>query len=585
MDLSVKEIIVKQGGFLLRKSNCSLSKQKEPNSCGTVERITTCLHGSPLQPPTNIDQSGLWPLPCLCALFTIVPTSFIDNTSVSAESDSDSRSRNYLAKYGYVVRPDPRRGSILDEKKIAEGLKAFQRMGGLPETGVLNEETKKIMQSPRCGMADFAPTDNVKRKRRYKKQGKIWNKRNLTWAIANSNNDNIKDEDVKEMVIKAFKKWSSVTNINFEEDKSKPDILLKFTRKYHDDSYPFDGMGGELAHAFYPDGGDDLTGDVHFDDDEIFSIKSSKGRDLLWITVHEVGHSLGLDHSGTKGAVMHALYKATNGLDFNLHIDDIQGAQSLYGVRDQPATASPPPVSEKRSKIPGTQLRLCLNRAKATVMTVNKDMYIVNDDKSYILDRYLRSKKGPIPTSELFGGLKRIDALFKRQWDHKLVAFSGNKYYVFEDTKLVGGPYYISDGFKGLPANFADVKAAFVWPGNNQLYIFKDAQYWRFSRIQSQDKYRLDFYYPRKTRNAWRGVPEDFDSVLAWRYDKVYFFKGDRYYRFNNRRFRVEYGYPRSVWEDWSGCPSQLAVTGAAETRTVKSSLVLILPLLYFILH
>ncbi|XP_065062221.1 matrix metalloproteinase-17-like isoform X2 [Rhopilema esculentum] len=458
-------------------------------------------------------------------------------------------------------------------------------MGGIPETGVLNEETKRIMQAPRCGMPDFAPTDNVKRKRRYKKHGTIWNNRNLTWTVANSNNDNIKDEDVRKVMIKAFEKWSSITNVDFREDKINPDIRMKFARKSHNDSRPFEGRDGAFAHAFYP-GNDELAGDVHFNDDEIFSIESSKGRDLLYIAAHEVGHSLGMDHTETRGAVMHALYNYTDGLDFNLHIDDIKGVQSLYGVKGRPVPVEPLPVSEKGGKAFESSMSLCFDRVKASVMTANKITYIVSGEKTYILKRHLRIKKGPYQTSELFGGLNRIDALYKRQWDHKIVAFSGNKYYVFEDTKLVDGPHLISHGFEGLPVDFADVQAALVWQENDQLYIFKDAQHWRFSRIQKQDKYKLDIYYPKKSHFC-TGVPKDFDSILAWRYGIVYFFKGDRYYKckFRNIELKVMDGFPKTIWKDFSRCPSQLPLTGAARTRTVKSSLVLIWPLLYFILH
>ncbi len=75
----------------------------------------------------------------------------------------------------------------------------------------------------------------------------------------------------------------------------------------------------------------DLAGDIHFDDDETYTIRSPKGKDLLWVAVHELGHSIGLDHSSAGGAVMNAWYQATDGKDFNLSPDDIKGAQSLYG--------------------------------------------------------------------------------------------------------------------------------------------------------------------------------------------------------------------------------------------------------------
>lgn len=75
----------------------------------------------------------------------------------------------------------------------------------------------------------------------------------------------------------------------------------------------------------------DLAGDVHFDDAEVFTVRSPKGRDLMWVAVHELGHSIGLDHSELKGAVMYPWYQSTDGKDFDLSPDDVNGAQSLYG--------------------------------------------------------------------------------------------------------------------------------------------------------------------------------------------------------------------------------------------------------------
>ena len=75
----------------------------------------------------------------------------------------------------------------------------------------------------------------------------------------------------------------------------------------------------------------DLAGDVHFDDAEVYTVDSPTGRNLLWVAVHELGHSIGLDHSGTKGAVMYPWYQSTEGKDFVLTLDDVRGAQSIYG--------------------------------------------------------------------------------------------------------------------------------------------------------------------------------------------------------------------------------------------------------------
>ena len=89
---------------------------------------------------------------------------------------------------------------------------------------------------------------------------------------------------------KAMQLWSDHTNINFKETStSEPDIWVKFVTRYHEDPYSFDGLGGTLAHAFYPHNNLDLSGDVHFDDEEDYTYQSEKGRNLLWVATHELG--------------------------------------------------------------------------------------------------------------------------------------------------------------------------------------------------------------------------------------------------------------------------------------------------------
>ena len=67
--------------------------------------------------------------------------------------------------------------------------------------------------------------------------------------------------------------------------------------------YPFDGRGRVLAHAFFPS-----DGRAHFDEDETFTDGTSSGTNLLWVATHEFGHSLGIDHSDVRNAVMYPYY-------------------------------------------------------------------------------------------------------------------------------------------------------------------------------------------------------------------------------------------------------------------------------------
>eukprot|EP00061_Rhincodon_typus_P009132 g32379.t1 len=83
-------------------------------------------------------------------------------------------------------------------------------------------------------------------------------------------------------------------------------------------------VGGALAHAFFP-----RRGEAHFDNDERWSLNRGKGRNLFIVTAHEIGHTLGLEHSPVKNALMSPFYKKL-GRDFLLSWDDKMAIQKLY---------------------------------------------------------------------------------------------------------------------------------------------------------------------------------------------------------------------------------------------------------------
>lgn len=84
----------------------------------------------------------------------------------------------------------------------------------------------------------------------------------------------------------------------------------------------FDGPGGVQAHAFYPSSG----GDIHFDDDESWTVDK-----LLPAAVHEIGHSLGLNHSDVSGSIM-TPFTSTLSSNVVLSDDDINGIRAIYGM-------------------------------------------------------------------------------------------------------------------------------------------------------------------------------------------------------------------------------------------------------------
>jgi len=57
---------------------------------------------------------------------------------------------------------------------------------------------------------------------------------------------------------------------------------------------------------------------------------SGPGRSLLYVTMHELGHALGLAHSDKRNSIMAPFYKRFN-VDLALSQDDIDGIQNIYG--------------------------------------------------------------------------------------------------------------------------------------------------------------------------------------------------------------------------------------------------------------
>lgn len=170
---------------------------------------------------------------------------------------------------------------------------------------------------------------------RYSIQGNKWKTNNLTYYFQNDTND-INSDAERNAVQQAFDKWSCHTPLTFSEvnSASSADIVILWGSGNHGDDYPFDSENGVLAHAFFPPpNGGSLAGDVHFDDSENWTLdirpSSSQPIDLVTVAAHEVGHSLGLNHSSDSNALMYAYYLGSHRF---LDIDDINGIQAIYGT-------------------------------------------------------------------------------------------------------------------------------------------------------------------------------------------------------------------------------------------------------------
>jgi hypothetical protein len=150
----------------------------------------------------------------------------------------------------------------------------------------------------------------------------------------------------------AFGLWASVAPLNFVEvtDVGTP-VFTGNTAAYN--AYPAgsfgqirlnhrfingidaqNGMPTTKALAYFPGNGGNIAGDIHFDNGDPWAIIGTPSEpDVLGVLVHEIGHTLGIDHTSIVGAVMNpmALRRMGPGTGI-LTADEVAAVQAIYGA-------------------------------------------------------------------------------------------------------------------------------------------------------------------------------------------------------------------------------------------------------------
>jgi len=511
----------------------------------------------------------------------LVIVSIIYSQAVTADS-SETQALLYLQKYGYVENRDGT-GALLSEegvqKQLKKAVRDFQAFAGLNQTGELDPVTVELMGTPRCGVNDIIGHGaTARRKKRYVLQGSRWRVNHLTYRITRyPSTARLSKREVDETTAKAFNTWQEATGLTFEHRPSgSVHIEIRFEKYEHGDGDPFDGPGGTLAHAYFPQYG----GDVHVDDTEYWTINSYRGTNLLQTMTHELGHSLGLSHSDVRTAIMAPFYRGWNPF-MKLDEDDKRAIQSLYGKKSNKPPPRQRPISPALPSSPaggsfqpvGTSI--CSNpNINAIVKTGNGNSYIFRGDSYWKLTADSVAPGYPRKIAQDWPGLPNdLDAAFTWSKTGASYFFKGGQYWKFTNMAASRGyPKPISKGFPGIPVS---VDTAFVWGGNGKVYFFKGGDYWKFDP-ERKPHVREDSY-PKKI-SSW-DLPSGIDAALQWNNGRTYFFKKGQYWRFNDREFTIDRAnpaFPRAASQWWFGCPkagglNSLLKPAGSEAPTVGS--------------
>uniref|UniRef100_A0A2K6G508 Matrix metallopeptidase 1 n=1 Tax=Propithecus coquereli TaxID=379532 RepID=A0A2K6G508_PROCO len=359
--------------------------------------------------------------------------------------------QKYLENY-YDLKNDGRK---IEKKRssdsVVEKLKQMQEFFGLKVTGKPDTETLKVMKQPRCGVPDVA--------RFVLTQGNPrWEQTHLTYRIENYTPD-LPRADVDHAIEKAFQLWSNASPLTFTKVfEGQADIMISFVRGDHRDNSPFDGPGGNLAHAFQP--GPGIGGDAHFDEDEQWT-NNFRNYNLYRVAAHELGHSLGLSHSTDIGALMYPTYTFSG--DVQLAQDDIDGIQAIYGPSQNPNQPTGPQTPQ-----------VCDSKLTFDAVTTIRGEYWAVQGQN-VLPGY------PKDIYRSFGfprTVKHINAAVSEEDTGKTYFFVANKYWrydEYEQSMDAGYPKMIAHDFPGIGH-----KIDAVFKKDGFFYFFRGTRQYKF---------------------------------------------------------------------------------------------------------
>uniref|UniRef100_A0A1I7ZHM7 ZnMc domain-containing protein n=1 Tax=Steinernema glaseri TaxID=37863 RepID=A0A1I7ZHM7_9BILA len=352
----------------------------------------------------------------------------------------------------------------------------------------------------------------------------------------------------------AVKVWQQAIAVKFEPCGSarRADLDVVFATFYHGDEYPFDGVGNEVAHAFFPSHRE-RRGQIHIDDNEPWG--PSRGRNLFWVLAHELGHSLGLDHAPPGvDSIMTAQYRGYETSLPRLFPYDYRRIQAKYDAPEENSVVEELPVpGELRESNPAD---LCSGEGLDTIFTLpDGNLYVARADLYWVLSTNHSQIAGfPKRLSELFGPSISgpLDAIFTDRFDWTWVV-KGNQAWKVDasgEQIVVGGPTPLREAspFSNLAhSGVGTVLAINAQQSTQPSVFFLGNKYWVDDNYDgsSDDNTEHDLAEVLGPSEA----PQRIDAAVWLPFGGSFVFSGSKFWKveLERRTLKALPGYPRSI--------------------------------------
>lgn len=417
-----------------------------------------------------------------------------------------------------------------------------------------------------------------------------WPNKNITWSfmtytVPKKLNLTLLNKNV-ELIMSIYTKtlsWDGQQMVNMifvGNDNKNANIKLSFEHRKHSCPFSFDGPGFILAHSYSPLN-NDYQGQIHFDDEEDWyigrtdTIPATNGTQFFNTAIHEVGHALGLFHSGVQDSLMSPWYVNMNVApeDYKLDEDTRNGLSELYVHNNVIHTTTlipeqtTSPISHTETTTMESSEYLENNKSDNLYYPLpdwvtDMSNYIENDICTLVPDtitklrneimvfsynklwRFGNNKNigANIELNHMFPYLDYANAAFEKP-DGTLVFFRNDVIYFYKDTTFIKALSY-----EQMFNNYIDNKALTL--ENNTLTINKVTSAWREDErvfiITNRYVYELDEAYGyEKVKPTNFNIDKKFEgygTIVTGVVDD-YVIRYNGYWKLSNKRKNKRYGY------------------------------------------